>query len=138
MAYTIKKATRIQDELTIQDGNGKADLVLRVDLCVDDILADIDAVRAKLGEAQRTVAELRKEGADSGRISAAYAALHDTTVKLFRLIFGEAQTEELISFYGGKTVSALGDLLPYFVNVVLPEVKKAQADLAERYAAWNR
>lgn len=138
MAYTIKKASHIQDELTIQDGNGKADLTLSIDLYVDDILQDIDTVRTKLGAAQQSVADLKKTGAEAGCVSEAYGALQNATVELFRLIFGEEQTEALINYYDGRIASALGDLLPYFINVILPEVKTAQAELADRYAAWNR
>ena len=138
MAYTIKKAARIQDELTIQDDKGKADLTLSIDLYVDDILQDIDTVRAKLGAAQQSVADLKKTGAETGRVSEAYGALQNVTVELFRLIFGEEQTEALINYYDGRTASALGDLLPYFINVILPEGKTAQAELADRYAAWTR
>ena len=31
----------------------------------------------------------------------------------------------------------LGDFLPYFSDVIMPEIKKAQTDLADKYKSWN-
>lgn len=141
MAYTIQKAAHIQDELTIKDDSGRDDLTLHINIYIDDILQDIDAVRARLGAAQQAVAELKAGGAagrEPGEIKAAHDALKSAAEDLFRLIFGDGPTDDLIRYYDGRIASALGDLLPYITQVILPEIRKAQAELAERYAAWNR
>lgn len=138
MAYTVKKAPHIEDEVTIQDEHGRPDLTLYVNLYVDDIMADIDAVRAKLGSAQRRIQELRKESAGADQVTEAYGLLQEAATELFKLIFGEGQTDELLTYYEGRTAAALGDLLPYITGVILPEVKKAQKELAARYTAWDR
>ena len=138
MAYTIKKAPHIQDEVTIQDEHGGTDLELHVDIYVDDILELIDPVRARLAAAQASVAELKRSGAGARELDKANLALKEATLELFRLIFGLEQTDSLIGYYGGRMISALADFLPYISEVILPEVQKAQKDLADRYKAWNR
>lgn len=136
MAYTIKKAPHIQDEVTIQDG--EKTLVLSVNLYVDDVMAEIDATRAKLGQAQARIRELRKESVEENEIAAAYAELSRATIALFQLIFGQEQTEQLVAFYDDRVAAALADLVPYLTEVILPAIKAAQADLAKRYTEWNR
>ena len=42
-----------------------------------------------------------------------------------------------MSYYNNRVLTMLADFLPYFTGVILPEIKKAQADLADKYKAWN-
>lgn len=135
MAYKIKKAPHIEDQLEIQDKDET--LTIDVDLYVDDVLGRIDDVRASLGSARKKVQELKRTEAGRQEISQAYQALSSATVALFELIFGSDQTQKIIEFYGGRTAAALGDLLPYVTGVILPAVKSAQEELSKRYTAWN-
>lgn len=136
MAYTIKKAPHIQDEVVIQDGEKK--LTLTVNIYVDDIMTEVDATRAQLAQAQARIQELRRASAGENEIAAAYLELSRAAVSLFRLVFGPEQTELLVEFYDDRVAAALADLVPYLTEVILPAIKTAQADLAKRYTAWNR
>ena len=136
MAYTINKTPHVQDEVTIQDGDKT--LTVAVDLYVDDVLADIGRVRAELAEAQARVQDLKKQEAGRDEVVAAIQQMDRAAMELFGLIFGEDQTEELNRFYDGRTLSMLGDFIPYFTDVILPAVTDAQKRLADTYTAWRR
>ena len=136
MAYTITKAPHVRDEVTIQDGDKT--LTVAVDLYVDDVLADIGRVRAELAEAQARVQDLKRQEAGKDEVVAALQQLDRVAMELFGLIFGPEQTEELNHFYDGRTLSMLGDFIPYFTDVILPAVNDAQKRLADTYTAWRR
>ena len=134
--YTIKKAAHIVDELKIEDGNDS--LVLNVNIYVDDILADFEEKRAAIGKAQSDLKALKaSKEADPSQIGVVLNSLNDATYALFELIFGKEQTEQLVSYYNNRALTMLADFLPYFTGVILPEIKKAQADLADKYKSWN-
>lgn len=136
--YTIKKAAHIVDELKIEDENGGQDLEIYVNIYVDDILADFEEKRAAIGKAQSDLKALKaSKEADPSQIGIVLNSLNDATYALFELIFGKEQTEQLVSYYNNRVLSMLGDFLPYFTGVILPEIKKAQTDLADKYKSWN-
>lgn len=134
--YTIKKAAHIVDELKIEDGNDS--LVLNVNIYVDDILADFEDLRARIGKAQSDLKALKaSKEADPTQIGVALNSLNDATYALFELIFGKEQTDQLVNYYDNRVLSMLGDFLPYISGVILPEIRKAQTDLADKYKSWN-
>lgn len=134
--YTIKKAAHIVDELKIEDGNDP--LVLNVNIYVDDILADFEDLRARIGKAQSDLKALKaSKEADPTQIGVALNSLNDATYALFELIFGKEQTDQLVNYYDNRVLSMLGDFLPYISGVILPEIRKAQTDLADKYKSWN-
>ena len=97
--YTIKKAAHIVDELKIEDGNGGPDLELYINIYVDDILADFEDLRARIGKAQSDLKALKaSKEADPTQIGVALNSLNDATYALFELIFGKEQTEQLVSY----------------------------------------
>ena len=136
--YTIKKAAHIVDELKIEDENGGKDLEIYVNIYVDDILADFEEKRAAIGKAQSDLRALKaSKETDPSQIGVVLNSLNDATYALFELIFGKEQTEQLVSYYNNRVLSMLGDFLPYFSDVIMPEIKKAQTDLADKYKSWN-
>lgn len=136
--YTIKKAAHIVDELKIEDGNGGPDLELYINIYVDDILADFEDLRGRIGKAQSDLKALKaSKEADPTQIGVALNSLNDATYALFELIFGKEQTDQLVNYYDNRVLSMLGDFLPYISGVILPEIRKAQTDLADKYKSWN-
>lgn len=133
--YTIKKAAHIVDELRIED-DGKV-LDLNINIYVDDILENFEVNRAAMGEAHRRLMELRAAtDADPGQIAAASESLNRAAVSLFEMIFGAEDTQRLVDFYDGRVLTLLGDMMPYITGVILPEIKRAQQDLAKTYTSW--
>lgn len=134
--YTIKKSAQIVDELKIEDGDNS--LTLNVNIYVDDILAEFEEQRAAIAKAQSDLKALKaSKEADPTQIGAALNSLNDATYALFELIFGKKQTDELVKYYNGRILTMLGDFLPYFSDVILPAIKKAQTDLANKYKSWR-
>lgn len=135
--YTIKKAAHIVDELKIDGDDGK-DLTLNVNIYIDDILAGFEEKRAAISKAQQDLKALKaSKETDPAELGLVLNSLNDAAYALFELIFGKEQTETLVKFYDNRVLSMLGDFLPYFSEVILPEIKKAQSDLADKYKSWS-
>ena len=136
--YTIKKSAQIVDKLKIEDENGGKDLEIYVNIYVDDILAEFEEKRAAIAKAQSDLKALKaSKEADPAQIGIALNSLNDATYALFELIFGKEQTDELTKYYNGRILTMLGDFLPYFSDVILPAIKRAQTDLANKYKSWR-
>ena len=135
--YTIKKAAHIVDELKIDGDDGK-DLTLNVNIYIDDILAGFEEKRAAISKAQQDLKALKaSKETDPAEMGLVLNSLNDAVYALFELVFGKEQTETLVKFYDNRVLSMLGDFLPYFSEVILPEIKKAQSDLADKYKSWS-
>ena len=74
---------------------------------------------------------------DPAEIGLVLNSLNDAAYALFELIFGKEQTEKLVQYYDNRILSMLSDFLPYFSDVILPEIKKAQSNLADKYKSWS-
>ena len=136
MGYTIKKSAHIVDEINIEDA-GKT-LKVDVNIYVDDILRDFDKCRKQIGAAQRNIDDLKNStAAPEERVSQAYAALGESVIALFELLFGADQTKAIVEFYESRHASMLSDFIPYITQVIVPEIQKAQKELAERYKTWK-
>lgn len=135
--YTIKKAAHIVDELKIDGDDGK-DLTLNVNIYIDDILAGFEEKRAAISKAQQDLKALKaSKETDPAELGLVLNSLNDAAYALFELVFGKEQTETIVKFYDNRVLSMLGDFLPYFSEVILPEIKKAQSDLADKYKSWS-
>lgn len=126
--YTIKKAAHIVDELKIEDGDKT--MTVDVNIYVDDVMADAVKCQKKIALAQAKIRENKNDGD-------ALAGLGEAVIALFGLLFGEEQTKAIVEFYENRTASMLADFLPYIAQVIIPEIQKAQKNLAATYTSWK-
>lgn len=126
--YTIKKAAHIVDELKIEDGDKT--MTVDVNIYVDDVMADVVKCQKKIALAQAKIRENKNDGD-------ALAGLGEAVIALFGLLFGEEQTKAIVDFYENRTASMLADFLPYIAQVIIPEIQKAQKNLAATYTSWK-
>ncbi len=126
--YTIKKAAHIVDELKIEDGDKT--MTVDVNIYVDDVMADVVKCQKKIALAQAKIRENKNDGD-------ALAGLGEAVMALFGLLFGEEQTKAIVEFYENRTASMLADFLPYIAQVIIPEIQKAQKNLAATYTSWK-
>lgn len=126
--YTVTKRNAIEEELTIQNLKGEAELTLCVSLHVDDILAQYNRLRRILGEAQEN---LSKDPTSEEALTGYGAAV----VAFFELIFGADGCQKLLDYYKGRYGDMLSDVAPFVVDVIQPQVNKAMKERAARYKA---
>lgn len=136
MSYVIKKAAHVQDEVKIQDG--EKELTVSVNIYVDQVMGSFEKYRRQIGAAQKNIQDITKsDKVPEDKVAEAYAALGEAVVAFFSLLFGEEQTQKILDFYDGRSASMLADFIPYITEKIVPEVQKAQKEVAARYTSWK-
>lgn len=126
MAYTIKRSNHIVDDIHLEDNGNTLDIT--VDLTVDDILKEYNTTIKRISTLQNEIQQMPAE-----EVGDAYAKLGGEIINLFTLLFGQEQTEEIMEFYGGRSMEMLGDFLPFITDSLVPKINEAQKVLADRY-----
>lgn len=126
MAYKIKRKHTIEDELIIDDLNGKEALRIPVNIYIDDILAQYNLLRRILGEAQHNVEE-------NPTSEKALIGLGEAVVALFNLIFGDEWSSKLLEFYDNRWSEMLEDVAPFIAECIQPKINMAMRDRADKF-----
>jgi hypothetical protein len=124
--YQIKR-TRIVEQLEIDDNGTKT--VLDVDISADTILRDYNNAQYAIAQAQ-LAAQKAKSEKDA---KAAEQALGDAILSLFKLIFGQAQLDQILQIYDDKPLEMLSDIAPFIAEVITPRIQEAQQRIQESY-----
>lgn len=126
MAYKITR-NHIVEELEIED-NGRT-VTLNVDLNVDDIMGKYNMAQYAIARANQAAHEAKNDG----DMAKAEEMMGDAVISLFRVIFGEEQTEQILTIYQNRYLEMLADISPFIAEVVQPRILEAQQRIADRY-----
>ena len=125
--YQIKR-NHVVEDLQIED-NGKT-LDLHVDLSIDQILR-------RYLQAAETFTKARNN-AQKGLTEERVEKLGEAILGLFGVIFGEAQTAQIVEFYGESYTEMLADIVPFINDVVMPKINEAQQRVMQQYQVAKR
>lgn len=117
MAFVLKKAKKIKEDLLLVDDNGMEQLI-EVNLDIDDFLPRFYAARKNLNAAQAELKESANEEEKLERLGVAIVALFD-------VIFGKENTKKILDFYDEKYTKMLTEISPFLVEVIYPRINQA-------------
>jgi hypothetical protein len=126
--YQITR-NHVVEDLQLKDGD--KELVLHVDLSVDRILQQYTKAMRTLMEAQKAIRE-------SDMSDEKVAALGAAILGVFEVIFGRAQAEQMVDFYGEAYTEMLADVAPFINEVVAPKINEAQQRIVQKYQNVKR
>lgn len=126
--YQITR-NHVVEDLQLKDGD--KELVLHVDLSVDRILQKYAKAMKALVDAQRAV---KQSESTEDKVEALGTAI----LGVFDVIFGPAQTKQLVKFYDGAYTEMLTDVAPFINDVVAPKINEAQQRIADQYKNVKR
>lgn len=124
--YQVKRS-RIVEQLEIDD-NGKK-VVLDVDISADAILSQYTKAQYAIAQAQQAAQKAK----DDKDLQASEEAMGNAIIGLFRVVFGEKQTDQILQIYDNRALEMLGDIAPFIADVIAPRVQEAQQRIQERY-----
>ena len=124
--YQIKRS-RIVEQLEIDDNGNK--VVLDVDISAEQSLREYNQAQYAIAQAQQAAQKAK----DDKDLAAAEQAMGDAILALFKVIFGQAQTDQILSIYDNRPLEMLGDIAPFIADVVAPRIQEAQQRIQERY-----
>ena len=113
------------EDLELLDRDGKVVKTLHVDIVPDTF-------RNRFADAYKAIEQANKgEGTDVEKVERSRAAV----IGFFEIIFGKAQTRELMEYYGDATAEAMMDILPFVFDVIQPQLEQAVSSEKERIDA---
>ena len=124
--YQIKRS-RIVEQLEIDDNGNK--VVLDVDISAEQSLREYNQAQYAIARAQQAAQKAK----DDKDLAAAEQSMGDAILALFKVIFGQAQTDQILSIYDNRPLEMLGDIAPFIADVVAPRIQEAQQRIQERY-----
>lgn len=124
MSYQIKRSARVEETLELLDEKGiiVESIVVRLD--PDAVVEKVNRRYAELLSVQSEVNQIKglKDKAQ------AYEKLGTAVVELFKAVFGEEDTERILTFYTGNYIEMCRNVVPFITSVVIPKVRKISQD----------
>ena len=113
--YTIKRQSLFTDILKLEDENNNSKEIA-FSLSLDtNVLKEYRKIQLSLIDLQKDRDDQSPEKLEK---------YGKCIVELFTLIFGEANTEEILTFYENNYTAMLIDIFPYIRDIVVPEFQK--------------
>ncbi len=135
MAYQVKRSARVEETLELLSADGKTSEVIRVNLDAGAVAERISKNYIELLNLQSKMARWGNEE-DKSRL---YEEIGNAVVVLFQSIFGEDDTERIVSFYENDYLDMCRTIMPFITEVVLPKVRKeSQKYRKAKMQSYNR
>lgn len=115
MAYQIKRADKIIEDLELLDSDGNAALTVHIDIQIDRIAKDYRQLQLTLAEAQR----LNANGDEQ-----ALEAFGNAVLKLFCCIFGDDNIQKILEYFEGNYTEMAMQCMPFISDVIQPAIEK--------------
>ena len=129
--YQIKRS-HIVEQLEIDDNGTKT--VLEVDISADAILREYNQAQYAIAQAQQAAQKAK----DEKDMQAAEEAMGEAIIGLFKVVFGDQQTDQILQIYDNRALEMLGDIAPFIADVIAPKIQEAQQRIQERYKQVNK
>lgn len=117
MAYQIHRKNKIYETLELFNARGELAETIVVELSLDGMAGRLGRAYENLTKAQE---KLKSNPADA-------EAFGNAVLDVFRVVFGDADTERILKFYEDSYTEMLADIAPFINDVVMPRVKSASA-----------
>lgn len=128
MAYELKRAKRITESVSL-DGEE-----IPVILDLDNMAAEFNRRYNAVIQAEKELSTASETGINAENIGAVHESYGNAVIALFELTFGEEGAGKIVSFYEGKYIEMLMEVLPFFLDVVVPQLKAAADDKRQKLA----
>ena len=133
MAYQARRSAVLIEDIELINKNNEVEKVIHVEFNADAMAREFNAARNGIIRAQ---AEVKK-----GEVSDKYTTFGEAVIEIFRVVFGENNTREIIGFYENNYLEMVSELMPFITDVAAPAVQQAvdakKQQLANNYK-FNR
>lgn len=123
MAYQIKRSQKTIEQLDLVDSAGSVKTI-DVRLDADGLVEKVSKKYMDLLNAQKEASELNVVTANPEKVVQTQERLGNVTLALFEAVFGEEDTKTILDFYDGNTIEMIQAVVPFIVQVVIPEIRK--------------
>lgn len=117
MAYQARRSAVLTEDIELINKDNEVEKVLHVEFNADRLAREFNAARNGIIRAQKEAE--KSEAADR------YAAFGNAAVEMFKVVFGEENTLEILEFYKDNYIEMVSELMPFIVDVAAPAVQQA-------------
>lgn len=128
MAYQARRSAVLTEDIELINKDNEVEKVLHVEFNADRLAREFNAARNGIIRAQNEAE--KSEAADR------YAAFGNAAVEMFKVVFGEENTLEILEFYKDNYIEMVSELMPFIVDVAAPAVQQA-VDAKKKQLANN-
>nr|DAU75754.1 MAG TPA: hypothetical protein [Caudoviricetes sp.] len=111
--YSIQKTESIKESFEIKNSAGEA-------VVIDYEFKPTPQIVQNFRQLQLQILELKKNQDDIEKIN----GVGEAVLNLFKIIFGEKNTETIVQFYENDFTSMLLDILPYIQDKLIPQISE--------------
>lgn len=144
MAYQVGRSKKINEVLELLDNSGNVVVTVKTDIDVDKIGAQFNACYNKIISAERKLESISKsvDGGNLGELGKAEEAYGGAIISIFKLIFGEDESDKILVFFENNYIEMLTEIMPFISEIVLPRVRQSTEEkrklLANNYKQKQR
>lgn len=117
MAYQARRSAVLIEDIELINKENKVEKVIHVEFNADAMVREFNAARNGIIRAQ---AEANKSD-----VSDKYTTFGEAVIEIFRVVFGEENTREIIKFYENNYLEMVSELMPFITDVAAPAVQQA-------------
>jgi hypothetical protein len=120
----IQRKQKVTEKLELCDETGEVKLVI-------DVVIDVDKMMSEINKAQNQVIRAQMDvGKAKNQINTENYGI--AILELIRVIFGEANAQQILGHYEGNYTEMLEDIMPFITEDIMPKIQKAAAERLAR------
>ena len=140
MAYKAIRSRKCVESLELVNENGEVEKIIQVEITTGKLADSLSRKYVELIRAQREMKQLSND-TDKKTEKMVQTYEHNGTIvlEMMEIVFGEKNTKEIMSFYENDYVEIIQQVMPFIINIILPEVRSiAQENKAKILEQYNR
>lgn len=125
MAYQAKRSGSVSEDLELVNEWGEVAKTIHVHLDADTLNGNISEQYVKLLNLQKRIPELQQISPE--QLPEVHEEIGNAVITIFQSVFGEDNTQVILDFYNNRYQEMVREIMPFIVDVMLPQVRKLTA-----------
>ena len=128
------------ESLELVNENGEVEKIIQVEITTGKLADSLSRKYVELIRAQREMKQLSNDtDKKTEKMVETYEHIGTIVLEMMEIVFGEKNTKEIMSFYENDYVEIIQQVMPFIINIILPEVRSiAQENKAKILEQYNR
>lgn len=114
MAYQVRRQKEVSEDIELIGKDGQVAKVIHVEFNPEKLARSFNSARNDIIRAQLDM----KKGSTGKKLEAFGSAI----IKMFKVVFGEENTDELIEFFENNYVEMTEQIMPFITDVAAPAI----------------
>lgn len=137
--YQARRSQKVTEDVELIREDGSVYKTLHIDLDACSIAERVNEKYIDLVHAQQETQGLKAGITDPETMAQAYDKLGNAVINVFKVVFGERNTADIVKFYDDRYTEMCTELLPFVTGVVIPKIREAASESrAKIMQGYNR